>query len=346
MSNVRQAKGSIPESPIVAWRRLRLGHADPDGIETLQAEKCRSVYRLRVRGLSAPTIIVKRCPAAQAAREVVFYANVLPMLGLPTLTLVGTLAAATSGSTWLFIEDAGTEEFHPDDAGHRRLAGSWLGRFQAAGLSRPPMGLALRDRGPRHFEEHLRLGIEAIERGRQSPQLPAADVPVLDGLLVLLRRAEAAWPGLINECDRWPETYVHGDFKPDNLRVRHGPNGPDLVVFDWNEGGWGLPALDLSRFLRSVGVRLPDQPNEQRIIKWIHEMSPDLEAYLAHVGRAWPSLDAAAIRRLGYVGEVFRCVASIRWQAFLFDYAWFEGPMCHLRYFHDWLGPLLDALDW
>lgn len=334
--------------PMAGWAALRLTPASVQGIEVLQAEKRRSVFRLEVGGKDVPTMVLKRCPADQAAREITFYRNVLPRLDVPALRLFANVEVSDA-ETWFLMEDAGTCAFEVARPDHRALAASWLGRFQRAGARADLPDVNLRDRGPDHFWQHVDIGTRALaDFLADESGLAAEQRELLAGLLDQMRAVGRLWPVLTDYCARYPVTLVHGDFKPDNLRVRESATGSDLVVFDWNEGGMGVPCLDLSRFLRSAqGSSATDTAGDAAVplVRWIHDLSPDLGTYLEAVQPVWPILDAESVVRLGYVGELFRCVASIRWQAARLRYGWVDGPLSHLAYFDDWLRQLVCVLE-
>ncbi len=111
------------------------------------------------------------------------------------------------------------------------------------------------------------------------------------------------------------------------MRIRPGLNGSTLLGFDWHEGGWGVQALDLAKFLG-------------------YTVNPDVGAYCAIVQQRWPNMDFSTVQRLGYVGEVFRCMASIRWEVERLRYEWVERSMVTLRIYSEWLNDVIQAEPW
>lgn len=329
----------------VDWLALDLDPTWIAGCEILQDERRRSVYRLLLGKGDVTSLVLKRSPSGEAIREITFYLDVLPRLAqLPTLKLHGD-CAGLFGERWILMEDALGEPYDWRDPCQRRLAGDWLGRLQLLGAQVDLSDLGLRDRGPDHFGEHLVLSRQAIEENEHNPSLTPEHRMRLTALLGLLRAAERAWPDLTTECSSLPQTLVHGDFKPDNLRVRSVGDALELVVFDWTEGGFGLPALDLTRFLATDRF---DRSVRNGAIeaRFNYAMAPDRKSYLAHACRAYPDLDAALVRRIGLVGDLFRCAATMRWQAERLAYPWVEGPMEHLRYAETWLRYVSEELGW
>ncbi|HEY6569717.1 MAG TPA: aminoglycoside phosphotransferase family protein [Candidatus Limnocylindrales bacterium] len=75
---------------------------------------------------------------------------------------------------------------------------------------------------------------------RRSPELPAADASTLSTFVAGMPARYTA----IAQCGL-PDTLVHGDFHPGNVRGRPGK----LTMLDWGDAGVGHPLLDLPAFL-------------------------------------------------------------------------------------------------
>jgi Ser/Thr protein kinase RdoA (MazF antagonist) len=80
---------------------------------------------------------------------------------------------------------------------------------------------------------------------------------LLDGLAE--RLSEVAACGV-------PETLVHGDFHPGNVRGEPGGGGR-LVILDWGDAGIGHPLLDQAAFLE----RVPPPDREPVVALWAQE---------------------------------------------------------------------------
>lgn len=308
------------------WQKLGGGRAAPEGIDVLQDEKQRTVYRLRGGGPAGSDIVAKRCRQTVALKERAIYEKVLPHLRVPVVQLRGFAVEEDGKYAWLFLEDAGGEAYSPDRDDHRVLAGTWLGLLhtQSADLARPTW---MRDPGPVDFKPHLQATRDTIEETRSNPGLTTGDVAVLETIDAQCQDVASHWKELEEFCDQMPRTLVHGDFKEAHMRVRAGPNASTLVGFDWHEGGWGVQALDVAKFLG-------------------YTVNPDIQAYCAVVQDRWLNMDIPTVQRLGYVGEVFRCMASIRWEVERLRYEWVERSMATLRIYTDWLNDILRAEPW
>jgi aminoglycoside phosphotransferase (APT) family kinase protein len=99
-----------------------------------------------------------------------------------------------------------------------------------------------------------------------------------------------------------PETVVHGDFQPKNVRVREETSGLALYAFDWEMAGWGIPVADL--VLNNGSEMLQIDP----------------EVYISELGGQWPNVDAATIAQLATIGYVLRRIATIDWESTQIDY--------------------------
>jgi hypothetical protein len=251
----------------------------------------RTVYRLEGAGPAGPAVIAKRCPAAQALVERTFYEEILPHLPALTLRYYGYVDEPDSGFCWLFLEDAEGEEYSPLLGEHRILAARWLGLLHTSAAGVAPTR-RLPDRGPGHYLGHLRSARATILRHLANGGLPPSDVTVLRSIVSRCDVLESRWDQVERWCDEMPRTFLHGDFKIKNLRVRTSQAGRALLAFDWENGGWGVPAADLGS-----------------------SANPDLATYQSVAREHWPELDVQALVRLVHVGKVFRNLAALDWAA-------------------------------
>lgn len=316
------AVDELEQRAVMAWNALGRDRADFAQVDTLQREKARSVFRLRGAGPGGAAVIAKRCRHREALRERTIYADILPFLPVPSIRLHAFAAERESNHAWLFMEDAVGEPYDPKREDHRVLAGHGLGLIHTAAAALTPPS-SVRDRGPASFRQDLQGACDALDRARSNPALTGDDVAVLRDMISRCRILASHWGELESVCRRLPQTLVHGDFKEDHIRIRSG----GLVLFDWHEGGWGAPVLDAAKF---VG----------------YSVDPDITAYAAIVKDRWPAIDLTGIRRMGFIGEACRCVASIRWEAEKLRYEWVEGPMATLRVYSGWLDDVVRAEPW
>jgi hypothetical protein len=310
---------------VQAWGRLRPGAGVPRAVDILCGFRTkawkRTVYRLDGAGPAGSAVIAKRCPAVRARVERTVYEEVLPHFPLPTLRYYGSVEGPENAFCWLFLEDAGGQEYSPLRGEHRTLAGRWLGLLHTS-AARLDVAARLPDRGPGHYLGHLRSARATLRRHLVDPRLSASDVAVLRSIVSRCDALESGWGQVEEWCGGMPRTLVHADFKAKNLRVRTGADGPALFPFDWETGGWGVPAPDLGS-----------------------SANPDVAAYRAAVRAHWPGLDIQALQRLVHVGKVFRNLAGIDWAAQGLPHDWTEEAMQKLRIYESRQADLMGASE-
>jgi len=309
-----------------AWRKLQPGRSGPTKIEVLKEAKKSYVYRLGGVGPEGSAVVAKGGRRGALSVERTFYQEVLPQLPVSVLHCYG-FVEGDDALDWLFVEDAGDEEYSATSEEHRRLAGNWLGLLHTFG-AKLAAGANLPDRGLKRHLGHLRYGRETILRHLDNPSLGRTDLHVLKSVISQLDLLESRWSGIEKFCDGIPCTLVHGDFVHHNLRVRTTRAGPLFLPLDWETAGWGIPAVDLAR-------RVTD-----------HAASPDIAAYWSIVRDSRWELDLPALRKLVDLGVVFRRLDDIRWSSEKLAYSWVERPMRWLRGFDDELRDAIQAANW
>ena len=111
-------------------------------------------------------------------------------------------------------------------------------------------------------------------------------------------RLEGRWGELAGAWSEQPRTLVHGDFGPPNLRFGPGSGTPRFLAFDWEEAGWGSPAIDLAQ--------VPDS-------RLRFAANPSLESYRRAAAEHGPAPETDALRSLAELGRVLRCLSAIHW---------------------------------
>jgi hypothetical protein len=283
-----------------AWNRLSSKTAEPNFVEVLLESKRSCVYRLDGVGPSGTAVIAKKCktPAAHVERTV--YEEILPHLSIASLTFYGCVDEPATEYSWLFLEDAGDEEFVYSAEQHRRLAARWLGQMHVS-AARISAVSRLPDHGPKHYLDHLRSSRRIIQRTLGDRALNSRDLQVLQAILLQSNFLESRWNRVEELSHRFPRTLVHGDFTKDHLRVRASTRGVNLVVFDWESAGHGIPAFDIAE---------PSGRGDTR-----PRVETELVDYWSVVQESWSGLDLSAIEELADLGEVFRLLAAISWDS-------------------------------
>jgi hypothetical protein len=238
---MRSRNGGHPA--VEAWRRVGRRGREPERVDTLEQTVKSAVYRLDGAGRGGSSIVAKRGRRDGLLVERTRYLHVLSRLPVATLRYYGFLEEG-EGWCWLFLEHADGRAYSWRSAADRVLAGRWLGNVHLAAAD---LDAQLPDRGPNHYFEEMRAGRDTIVRNLDHPELSPQDRATLEATVAQSHLLEARWGEIDAVCEGMPRTLVHGDFAPQNARVRRGSAGRDLLIFDWEFAGWGVPAVDLAQ---------------------------------------------------------------------------------------------------
>jgi hypothetical protein len=312
-----------------AWRCLYPEEAEPERIEVLGRTHKTAVYRLWGAGPDGGTVVAKRCRAEIAVLERLVYEDLLPTVALPALRCFGWVPEASGQFCWLFLEDAGTEAYSPARSEHRSLAASFLAALHGI---RPNQTLraALPDRSPSHYLRLIQASRKALQVQVDNPVLAAHEAALLRTIMAYLDLMQTRWWQLQRFFEAWPEAVVHGDFVVKNLRLRLGSADPELLVYDWEMAGWGVPAVDLAQSLGKAA-------------------SPDLEIYGAARRSYGPRVASSSLRRLAAYGNLLRLAAKLFWEALSLQgptYDYLLGPITKLGGYEPQLAAALCAVNW
>ena len=117
--------------------------------------------------------------------------------------------------------------------------------------------------------------------------------------LAELVHTEQCWHHIESVCALAPRTIVHGDLVAKNIRVRRdGTHGTQLVVFDWEKAGVGVPSIDLS------------------------SIPCDLDHYVSSVRSTWPTVSMPVAEDLSRIGRLFRSIARLKWEIAALPFEW------------------------
>jgi len=324
----------LREHPAVrAWERLRPERVEPERIEILKGRRdtaLRSVYRLAGVGPAGTPVIAKQYRQDEAIPERPLYEAVLPHLPLATPRYYGCVKDLDGSDRWLFLEDVGAERYYPTREEHARQAGRWLGLLHTAGARVGPAGW-LPDLRPSHYLRQLRSARERIETSLDNPALTAEDRAIVRTILARCSDLDTRWDRVAAVCAGMPETLVHGDFVAKNIRVRTVETNTTLVVFDWENAGWGIPAADLGHYaVPSRGFTANPHP----------------AAYWAVVREHWPGVTFEAVQNWTTVGTLFRTLVSFDWDVLGLASTSTEEPMMAMRFYLGALAQAVRDLGW
>ncbi len=339
LATAKRHETLLAHPAVQAWSRLNPDRVIPDRITPAKFKANRprnhlSVYRLEGVGPDGTAVIAKRAEPAAARIERTVYERILPHASLPGPAFFGAVPESPDGAAepawWLFIGEIQGEKYDPLRPDHRVAAGRWLGLLNAEASS--ASGLAdLPEAGPGRYREQMHTTRDLIRAAGNNPAFGADDLAFLDQLLGQFEDLDAHWDRLERACTGLPPTLIHGDFNGKNLRVQAAPDGPQLLVFDWEDAGRGVPSIDLAQAV-SPACRIAAMP--------------DLTAYATVVRARWPTCSDGDVERLAACGSVFRALAVLAWDAQHLSRPWADGFLGNLQMYATELAESLRRLGW
>jgi len=301
---------------VQAWRRL-YPDSVPDRITPLRVRiRKPTVYQLEGAGPAGVNVIAKHWSREADPRvERTVYEEVLPRLSVPSLHYYGFVADSDDESSWTFLEEATGAKYSKLLAADREQVARWLGSLHTS-AAQAGTTAGLPDAGPNRYRSFLKAARDAIPAHLGNPVLSPEDVDFLEAVLAGLAELETRWSGIADICASAPTTLVHGDFNSKNMRLRQADNGTTVIVFDWDDAGWGVPAVDLA---------------QQAVPASNLSANPDLPTYRSTVQERWPHMSSETWLRLAYCGSVFRSLAALYWEARSLRTEWASMAVDNIR---------------
>jgi hypothetical protein len=317
---------------IKAWRQVHPVGPQPKGLKVLKErksskEKKSAVYKIEGIGLAGSDVIAKRCRKGTALLERTIYTEILPHLPIPALDYYGFLEEPEGSFCWLFLEDAGSKIYKLDFEVHRDLVAQWLGNLHTSAAS-IAAAVCLPDRGPNYYLKQLEWVRDTIRHNKAPSGPETEDRAVLDAIASTCSFLQTHWTQLATFCDQMPRTFVHGDFKEKNARVRPRESRLALLLFDWELAGWGVPAIDLHYFTRESAAS-------------------ELSVYWLAMQKRWPHLTFNDIHTLVKVGAIFRQLDGLQWAVHTAIGGSVVIPLGrNLTLYQSLLAKAIQAIDW
>jgi hypothetical protein len=310
---------NLREHPVVrAWLALGPDQPFPERIEMLRRRKKSVVYRVPGVGSDGTDVIAKKCWIASAVVERTVY-GVLSTLPSESLLYYGFVEDADQVYGWVFVEDAAGVPYDPKDASHRRLGARWLATLHTSTQDRD---LRLPERDAAYYLEHLQGARTHVRPFLSDRTVDAGNRRTLERSLRICDEIESRWTSVEEAFETMPRTLVHNDFTKFNVRVRGTGSGSELLPFDWEVAGWGLPTVDV--------------------------IYADLDEYWRHVQPHWgSSVDRGALERALWIGMLLRGgVAALHWECTKMHPEWMEWPMQNVQLYLDRITQAQQRLDW
>jgi len=311
-----------------AWCQVHPNAAPLQVIPLRVRRQKNKIYRLEMAG--RPAIVAKRCGKRGGVVERAVNEQILPRAAVASLGYHGFFEEPDGEHCWIFMDLATGETYSRLSAGHRAEAARWLGRLHSSVADVPVNGL-LPDAGPGRYRELLQGTCAFISQHLANPVLTAVDVDTLEALHAHLGDVAARWDWMDAICAGLPRTLVHGDFNSKNLLMRSDNGHSRVLVFDWEEAGWGVPAADLA---------------QQSLLSNRLSANPDLSTYWSIVRDRWPDASVETVQRLAVCGSAFRALAGLSWEVLNLADDWAHTSMSALQPYVIELDDALERLGW
>ena len=303
-----------------AWCRLNIG-PPPDSVELVTSPKGRrpwksTVFRLLDAGPEGGNVIAKRAGLEGLRVERLVYEEVLPHIGLTTISCHGFIEERAAAAGWLFLEEAEGRPYADDVPEQRRLAGQWLAALHVRTATLVFDG-RLPDRGPAWYLSKLRAARRTLVESLQNPALSADARTSLQTIIEQARTLESSWDEFERFDRGFPAALVHGDFTAKNVLVSTSSEAPRLAVMDWDVAGWGVPASDVA--------------------------AADPDTYRQTIEASGGDVSATTLRALARMGAVFRHILWIEATSCALTGPWVERPVRKLESYRSGLAAALDS---
>lgn len=290
-------EGSLGDHPaVLAWQKFSGMSFCPSACETLRTRKWGAGV-FRIFGEDGP-LIAKRCAPRAAENERFVYQEILSQLPVSSVRCYGIIPDEDPEFCWLFVEDAGDQEYSSEVEHYRVLAGRWLGAMHI-GAQQFANGGPLDTRASGDYRNLLELVLGMILKYMSESVLSPDEREIFTATLAGLDALKQGWDRIEDLCLGMPTTLVHDDLANKNARIRRDCGVDRLLVLDWESAGWGVPAVDLTQFLGGV-------------------LTPDLVAYTDVVQTCWP-VTLADVQCFADVGYCFRLLNGLAWTSWGFE---------------------------
>jgi len=335
-ASARRREILLAHPAIQAWRQLNPERVLPDRITPAKFKPNKprpnlTVYRLEGIGADGSAVIAKRCAREAGQIERTVYERILPHVPLAGPHYYGTVEGPQDQDVcWLFIGEIHGEKYDMLRPDHRAAAARWLGTLHTTAQSAADQA-GLPNAGPSRYRAEMRATRDLIRAQVDNPAFGAEDVAFLDLLVERFDELDENWDRLARACTGLPPTLIHGDFNAKNLRVQPSPQGVQIGVFDWEDAGLAVPAIDLAQAI-DPSCRIA--------------AGPDIATYSAVVRERWPHCDATDIERLATCGAVWRALAVIAWDGQHLTRPWADAFLPNLRMYEAELTHALDRFGW
>jgi hypothetical protein len=303
MSNIESADPALFEELADAWRGLGARNQRPERIDVLKKHRRTPKVCGLVGCASRGRYVVAKCSTI-AAVEPILYQHVLDSVaGTPRCH---GIAPGPDGRCWIFLEHIEGERCTAEIPAHRALTARWLGGLHAI-TSTMHLGKLL----PRHdsvfYRSQLRTARHAISAALASSALDRSGRSRLAAAVDRCDYLDSQWDALEILTEDVRSGVIHGDLQSKNVRVRHRAGRVELIAFDWEFSGYGIPVADLAQFA-------------------VERRWRDLAGVVDQMGFLDVS-DHDHLRRLATMGRALRLITCLEWESRGRPHAWQESTV-------------------
>ena len=288
-----------------------------DAVKTLKNKAKSQVYRILEHACGAP-IIAKRCLRETGLVEHTIYRDVLMRLPVPALTCHGIIPDDDLEFVWLFLEEADGEPFSAANPNHAELAARWLAAIHTS-TDHLLNEVDLPSRNADHYLGIVQSAHRTLAAASRNQALGTDMLALLKEIENACAALESGWPRITDILATLPTTLVHGGFAGKNVVVGDRDGSPAILAFDWESGGWGTPAADISK--------------------------TDLDSYHEASRGSRPGFSRGALDSVAAVGRALWSVSAIPGQEPTLLAPWGGRTIGKMTYYRDELSASLARLE-
>jgi thiamine kinase-like enzyme len=290
----------------------------PDAIELIRYPKPYKAHivRLVCEKENGYSIVGKGTDSSKALIEKSAYENLFKFLPYKGLQYYGYIET-DNDFAWNFMEDARGIPFSFENPEHVLLAEDWLAKLH----TRVPSLDCFPKLDVNFYYSRLLSGYERITANFSNSALTDSDKVALKSIISHFDILHIRRDKVTKLYEQMPKGFIHGDIKSKNMRVRSDGQESMLVVFDWEECGWGLPAIDVTR------------------------SSLNLKDYWLKVRNHWQGWTFEDMLQMSNLGKLLNSLVAINWEAKSLPYQWIDKSMASMKIFEERLANLIQLVD-
>lgn len=308
-------KSNLYQHPVViAWSSLKPQLPAPEVITYLKKSHKTQIIKLVCEQENGYSIIGKGTSSLRASIEKSIYESIFKYLPEKGLQYYGCIESENDFA-WNFMEDARGIPFSFKNPKHLRLAEDWCAILH----THVPKLDFFPKLDMNHYNSCLLSGYDTIMANLSNRALSNSDLDLLKSIISHLDILQKRWEKVNSIYDQMPKGFIHGDFLGKNLRVRNNSHESKLVVFDWENCGWGLPGVDIFKL--------------------------NLNNYWLKVRHHWKDITLGDIKQMSNLGKLLRTLVAIDWVAVRLSYEYIRKPIYYMEVYEESLAETIQYID-